>query len=210
MSFGRAGSTVAFVGALALSACRPYYYYETYDQTDMVLTVPEPDRDFGPLATYALWPEVIDLTERVEDPIKVDHARVDPVLLDTVESNMDALGFTKVADAKKDEPDVVAVIGVVAQDNWYFYSYYYWYHGWWWYYPGYYPPVYAVSYPTGSVIVMLVKPDEAVIDDKGESNAPVIWTAGVWGSLSDNESYNLDRITDGIDQAFDQSPYLER
>jgi hypothetical protein len=32
----------------------------------------------------------------------------------------------------------------------------------------------------------------------------------VWGSLSDNESYNLDRVTDGIDQAFDQSPYLDR
>ena len=207
---GAARSTVS-IGALALlGACRPYYYYETYDQTDMVLTVPEPDRDFEPLSTYALWPEVIDLTEHVEDPIDVDHARVDPVLLDAVERNMNRLGFAKVADAKADEPDVVAIIGVVAQENWYLYSYYYWYHGWYWYYPGYYPPVYAVSYPTGSVIVMLVKPDEAVKDDAGELNAPVIWVAGVWGSLSDNESYNLDRISDGIDQAFDQSPYLDR
>ena len=49
---------------------------------------------------------------------------------------------------------------MVAQENWYLYSYYYRYHGWYWYYPGYYPPVYAVSYLTGSVIVMLVKPDE--------------------------------------------------
>jgi hypothetical protein len=204
------GIHVAVWGALSLlGACRPGYYYEFYDDTDLILTVPEPGRDFAPLASYGLWPEVIDLTDGVEDPIEIDHDRVDPQLLEAVEQNMDAAGFTKVDNPETDDPDVVAVIGVVAQQNWYLYSYYYWYYDWWWYYPGYYPPVYAVSYPSGSTIVLLVKPDEATTDN-GVNNAPVIWTAGIWGALSDSVNNNIGRATDGIDQAFDQSPYLVR
>jgi len=198
---------MAVVSVVSSVGCRPGYY-DFYDQTDLVLTVQEPDRDFEPLVTYGLWPEVLDLTNLVEDPIDINHGVVDPVLLDAVEKNMDDMGFTKVADPVLDSPDVVAVIGVVAAENWYLYSYYPWYGGWWWYYPGYYPPVYAVSYPTGSVIVTLVKPDEATIDENGESHAPVVWVAGIWGELSDSSSSNLERMVDDIDQAFDQSPYL--
>ena len=205
------GSTrPTMLGALfLLGACRPVYYYEYYDETDMILTVPEPDRDFTPLATYGLWEEVFDLSDETKDPIDIDHGRVDPALLDAVERNMNALGFEKVGDPKTDNPDVVAIIGVVAQENWFLYSYYYWYDYWYWYYPGYYP-VYAVSYPSGSAIIMLVKPDEATKDDNGIAQAPVIWVAGVWGALSDSSNSNIARVVDGIDQAFDQSPYLAR
>jgi hypothetical protein len=195
-------------GAVCLSsACRPGHY-DFYDQTDVILTVPEPGRSFDGITTYGLWSEVIDLSNEAQDPIEIDHERVDPALLAAVERNMDALGWTQVADPTTDDPDVVAVIGVVAQENWYLYSYYYWYDYWYWYYPGYYPPVYAVSYPSGSAIVSLVKPDEAVIDDEGDANAPVIWVAGVWGQLSNSAPDNLRRVEEGIDQAFDQSPYL--
>jgi len=201
---------IAVFGALALfGACRPGHY-DFYEQTDLVLTVPEPGRDFAPLATYGLWPEVLDLSTLAEDPIDINHEKVDPALLEAVELNMDAAGWTKVADPEADNPDVVAIIGVVATENWYLYSYSYWYGGWYWYYPGYYPPVYAVSYPSGSAIVTLVKPDEAEIGDNGDQQAPAIWVAGVWGELSDSSNNNIGRVTGGIDQAFDQSPYLNR
>ncbi len=207
---GAAWPRIVVSGALSLlGACRPGYY-EFYDQTDLVLTVPEPGRDFAPMTTYGLWPEVFDLTNLAEDPIEIDHERVDPVLLDAVERNMDALGWTKVADPETDNPDVVAIIGAVTQENWYLYSYSYWYYDWWWYYPGYYPSVYAVSFPSGSVIVQLVKPDEATTDDNGDQHAPVIWAAGMWGVLSASANSNLGRIEDSIDQAFEQSPYLSR
>ena len=198
---------LAFSVAICLGACRPGHY-DFYDQTDVILTVPEPGRSFDGIGTYGLWAEVIDLSNEAQDPIEIDHDRVDPVLLDAVERNMDALGWTQVADPTTDDPDVVAVIGVVAQENWYLYQGYYWYDYWYWYYPGYYPPVYAVSYPSGSAIVALVKPDEAVIDDEGDANAPVIWVAGVWGQLSNSAPDNLRRVEEGIDQAFEQSPYL--
>jgi hypothetical protein len=206
---GMTCAEVAVLGAVSLlGGCRPGYYYDFYDQTDLILTVPEPGRDFGPLASYGLWPEVIDLSNGVENPIEIDHDRVDPALLEAVEQNMDASGYTKVADPEADEPDIVAIVGVVAQENWYLYSYSYWYYDWYWYYPGYYPPVYAVSYPSGSAIVMLVKPDEATIEDDGSKHAPVIWVAGIWGALSDSATNNIGRAADGVDQAFDQSPYL--
>ena len=207
---GATWAGIVALGALSfLGGCRPGHY-DFYEQTDLVLTVPEPGRNFEPLGTYGLWPEVLDLSDNAQDPIDINHERVDPVLLEAVEQNMDALGWTKVADPEADDPDVVAVIGVVAQENWYLYSYYYWYGGWYWYYPGYYPPVYAVSYPAGSTIIVLVKPDEATTDDDGNQHAPVTWVAGVWGQLSDSSNNNIGRVVDGIDQAFDQSPYLAR
>src|SRR5688572_25797844 len=108
---------VALSAALSLlGACRPGHY-EYYEQTDLVLTVPEPDRDFAPMGTYGLWEEVLDLSHVAENPIEIDHERVDPVLLAAVERNMNDLGWTKVADPVTDEPDVVAIIGVVAQEN---------------------------------------------------------------------------------------------
>ena len=56
----------------------------------------------------------------------------------------------------------------------------------------------------------MVKPDEATIDGDGDRHAPVIWAAGIYGELSDSASSNLERMADDIDQAFAQSPYLER
>ena len=210
------GLRATSIGALVVFAiaCRPgnYTYYE---ETDLILSIQEPGRDFSQFQTYGLWPEVQDLSDIAEDAIDINHGVVDPVLLDAVQANMDDAGWTQVADPQADNPDVVAVIGVVASNNWYFYSYYYWYDYYWWYYPGYYPPYYpggyVVNYPSGSVIVMLMRPQEQEPPDAdGNVFVPIIWTGVVWGELSDSSSSNLDRMVSGIDQAFVQSPYLDR
>lgn len=195
------GAAAAFAAGALLLGCRPESI-QYYEETDAVLTIREPGRDFSGLSTFGLWEEVLDLGDLVDDPIDIDHERIDPVLLGAVEDNMVALGWTMVDDPVADDPDVVLVIGTVATNNWYFYYYPCWDPYW-----CYYPPVGSVvNFPVGSVIITMVKPDEAT-DEDGETVVPAIWAAGIQGELG--SSSDLARFTDGIDQAFVQSPYLE-
>ncbi len=76
---------------------------------------------------------------------------------------------------------------------------------WWWgcYYCWYYPVPYYYDYEVGTVLVSMKEPGQ-LVDGEGPS-----WTGVVRGLLSDSGSYNKDRTVKGVDQAFDQSPYLK-
>jgi hypothetical protein len=80
----------------------------------------------------------------------------------------------------------------------------YWPVGWGassnWYYPGYW---YPYSYSTGTLMVGMVDGTAPAAEER----VPLIWTAAVNGVLAD-ASTNLAVATAGIDQAFQQSPYL--
>jgi len=110
---------------------------------------------------------------------------------------------------------------MVGVDN----SYYVWYPGWgywgWWpgwgYWPGYGPgwgwgyPGYVgrVTYETGTVFVDMIDPnDPAPAVEPPE--IPVVWTGALRGILSGGAATAATRIVDGLNQAFDQSPYLGR
>ena len=69
-----------------------------------------------------------------------------------------------------------------------------------WYYPGYW---YAYSYTTGTVVL-------GMIDGRPQAagqQVPLVWSAGVNGVL-DGQAANITIATAGINQAFQQSPYL--
>ncbi len=76
---------------------------------------------------------------------------------------------------------------------------------WWWgcYYCWYYPVPYYIDYEVGTVLVSM-KDSDQVGDDTGPS-----WTGIIRGLLSSSNTFNADRAVSGIDQAFDQSPYLK-
>jgi hypothetical protein len=118
-------------------------------------------------------------------------------ILNLIEDHMTNLGWNKV-DVPEDA-DVVLFPAV-----WTNTTVVYWYDYWCWYYPyyycgwGYYYP-YTTSYTTGTMVMALIPTDESV--------EPVsVWTGAINGLMSGN--YDLTRVTNGIDQAFEQSPYL--
>jgi len=83
---------------------------------------------------------------------------------------------------------------------------YYWYDYWCWYYPYYcgwgwgwgYPSV--SSYTTGTLLMTLVADGDDYVEPFR------VWSAAANGLLSG--AYNTDRVLKTIDQAFEQSPYL--
>ncbi len=76
---------------------------------------------------------------------------------------------------------------------------------WWWgcWYCWYYPVPYYYDYEVGTVMVSMKDPNR-LGNEEGSS-----WTTFIRGLLSSNNSFNKDRTVKGVNQAFDQSPYLK-
>jgi hypothetical protein len=136
--------------------------------------------------------------------------------------NMSKLNYTRIVNidpAQNDSiPDVVLLVGVTTTRylGWSFYpgwgpGWGYW-PGWGWWGPGYpgfgpgYPGV-AVPYTfsTGTIVGYLMEPDDF---DPDSGLMPAQWGAGINGLLGGTSSTTAGRISQSIDQAFNQSTYL--
>ena len=173
---------------------------EYYEDLDLVYTNYDDAYDFGAAGTYSMPDKIVKVTGNLlegEDPEFVKEPYNSQILA-KIEANMTALGWTKVD--KNANPDLALLPA-----TWSNTTIYYWYDYWCWYYPWYcgwgwgYPSV--SSYTTGTLVMTLVAYDENYIEPTR------VWTSAVNGLLSG--SVDMNRVNKGIDQAFDQSPYLD-
>lgn len=176
------------------------------EDIDVVYTVYEPQYDFNAKKTFAMPDKIVIDAEVTDNDTIFEY--MNPIyaspILQTIESNMEAQGWSRVAI--DDDPDLLLTPAGLSSTT-YFYSYWYdwWYGGYWGWYGWYYPPYYSVSsYTTGTLLIVLSDPTQA--DESPINRAPALWIAAASGLLTGG--YNVTRITDGISQAFEQSPYL--
>ncbi len=209
-SLARSSVRVALliVGLLPiLGGCYPYDRESTSDY-DVIATTFDPNVVFANLSTYAMPDEIVEVTDPDTPPDQADriNATVESAILGAIATNMQALGYTRVAN----NPDGTAPAGVdvqitpfAVQSTWVggsCYPYYYdWYYsGYGWCYPVYY------SYTTGSVIVPMIDPDPLL-----PPNSEPLWIAGINGITgTDTPSATASRARNAINAAFNQSPYL--
>ena len=145
--------------------------------------------------------------------------RLDELVINQVRSNMVAMGYTEVVDFDNETPDIVVLLSKTSSTTLSVFTYY----PIWWDYWGYYPvwpiygpigPGYAPYYPwgarsvqsysTGTMLVEMLDADNLSMPER----IPAIW-AGAINGLYDRYDPSLEsRITQNIDQLFDQSPYL--
>lgn len=188
-------------------------------QLDVVITTHDSTVSFGSFTTYAMPDSVvhIDNDSLFDDLDLVDLPReFDDLIMETVEDNMEALGYDREDDPLNNGADLVmlvAAVGVENTDYWYYggwWGYWGYYPGWgyWGGYPGYgwyYPPYWggSVTYEVGTLMLFLVDPDayDPELDAIG-----VVWAGAMRGLLASNPTSA--RVIDGVDQAFTQSPYL--
>jgi hypothetical protein len=196
-------SFAGILSALLLWGCYPHGPEYTQD-LDVVVTHHNPDYDFVAKATYALPNKIVKITGNLKegDPPEFIPDVYAAQILARIESNMTALGWTKVGvDAS---PDLM-LLPAAWETTYVYYWYDYW--SWWYggYYPSYpyYPPVYVSSYTTGSLLMTIQDPTQL----GGNGNPVNQWTAILNGVL--NGSYNATRMNGLIDQAFTQSQYLK-
>ena len=184
-----------------------YYTTETIgDQSeiDAILTTRQPDRDFDGLRTFAMPESVADLSDIVEDPKRLTDA-YDQDFVDAVAKNMADAGWMRVGDPIADA-DVLILNGKVASENWVTISYWYPYYPYYIYYPYYPYDSVTVNYPVGSLLTVMIEPDQLEMIDNIET-VPAIWTATTLGLLN-SSAPSGPRIEHVIDQAFAQSDYL--
>jgi hypothetical protein len=192
-------SALLVAASLSLSSCTPGDEI-TVAESDIALTIYDPNVDFGAIGTYEMEDTVYHvLSEDDDDDVNREY---DQDILDLIAANLDARGFERVYGGPR---DVVVVVSATAVENWYAYSYYPWY-GYGWYYPYY--PYWGVSYAytTGTLIVDMADPNRPNDEDK---TYPNYWRGVVNGVLDDTESSKVRRFTDSINQLFIQSPYLQ-
>ncbi|EMS32637.1 hypothetical protein C943_00990 [Mariniradius saccharolyticus AK6] len=195
---------IPFIASFLLWNCYPDGP-EFYEDMDITFTSFERDFDFQARSTYSLPNKIVtDVEIKNGDTTYIFMKDIYAIpILEAIEQNMADFGWEKVAISES--PDVVLTPGAIRNTT---LLYSYWYN-WWYggYYPGwgwYYPPFYTVSsYTTGSMIITMSDPN---VDN------PINLTRASWimvgnGLLSGTG--NIARITDSIDQAFIQSPYLK-
>lgn len=195
---------LVLTAGLSLWGCYPDGA-EYYEDTDVIYTTYDVDFDFGSRQTYAL-PDKIVVDVEIDNGdttfVYMKDIYATPIL-QAIESNMSNYGWTKVAISAT--PDMV-ITPAAMKNTTVFYSYWYdwwyggWYGGWGWYYPPYYT---VSSYTTGTVVITMSDPNVDNPVDRSEASWLMVGNGLVSGS------YTLSRVTDAIDQAFLQSPYLK-
>jgi hypothetical protein len=173
---------------------------EYYEDLDLVFTNYDETFDFDGQSTYAIPDKIVKITGNLADGEEPEYVQepYNSQLLSKIESNMAAMGYTKAADPES--ADLVLFPAVWTNTTvyyWYDYWcwYYYYYCGWGWYYPT------VTTYTTGTLVMALVPTGDEYIEPTS------VWTAALNGVLSG--AYDISRSNEAIDQAFEQSPYLD-
>jgi hypothetical protein len=187
----------------AFVACYPYPNPIIAD-FDTVVTVRTEGATFEGFTTYAI-PDTV-----FEKPVagSISQATKD-FLLSEVHRNMQELGYQLEADPEQNPPDVAVIVSIITEDRYGSWAGY----GWGGWYGGggalwvTHPPVSVrYLYTEGSVSLDMV--DYANID-VDEGVFPVLWAAAITGPLQSDVDNQRQRVQDGINKAFDQSPYLK-
>ncbi len=203
-------AALTFFLAAGLSSCYYDYGLSTSDY-DAIFTHWDKTTDFGTYKTFFMPDSVFHLVG--EDDVDDISRKFDPQILTAVSSNFIAKGYKRITEIDTNNlPDFFVTVSVTKSTyvggGWY-YPWYPWYPGYpdWGWYPGYWPGGgYYYSYETGTVFVDFLATEDI---DFGNPDSYVIprWTGRLEGLLSSPES-NLNRILNGIDRMFYQSPVL--
>ncbi|RKY93266.1 MAG: hypothetical protein DRQ13_09680 [Ignavibacteriae bacterium] len=201
--------SLLILSSFILYSCYPDYGLTTSDY-DTVITLYDNSADFNK-PTYAMPDTVVHFVEEGEED-NISRTK-DALILSTIASNMTKLGYERVyyEITPADTADFVILVGVTTAENYghvYYPGYGYW-GGWGGWYGGYYPYYpgwgysYTYSYTTGTIFLSMLDTEKINPGDSFKA----VWGARLNGVLNSTAS-TTSRITQRINDAFNQSPYL--
>lgn len=205
--FLRAAGLVVAVGA-GLAACYPERPSQPNDYAS-ITTIYDSLMQFDSVTTFYIPDSVIHLG----GTDNISHV-YDSLIVARTAANMVSRGYTRVPDPAV--ADLTLNPAVTLRDD-YDYTVPDWCDVWGWAYPwvctGWIPDypgdVIGYTYTTGTIFIPMANLSGGV--PPAVSRPPVVWLAGINGVVSGSSSVALaESISDGIDQAFRQSPYIIR
>jgi hypothetical protein len=192
---------------------------ERFEDT-IVVTSSDEAADFATFQTFFVRPEIRVLDES-EDSAEgaapsVTTETMAPAMatsvIDTVTQNLIARGFRQAATkAEADLAVEIVYLRTITSD----YYCYYWSDWYYWGYPGYsyyYPySCDTAEWRSGMMVTNVVDLKSAgparAAAEMGNSVLRGVWFSGIYG-VQDDSSSSMQRAVDGVDQSFEQSPYL--
>lgn len=209
------------IGIVLLDGCYPQDSISV-SETDIVLVNYNDSVGFTTLKTYFMSDTVYPVRDDTTDHSLIEN---NDLIIQTIEDNMTAYGYTRIYAGDEQVPDVrvnAAAIAVTTVSVGWWYPYYPgWGWGWGWYKssrdtdyyyypPGYYPPYWGYptysSYTTGTLLMEMANPLDIEIIE-GDTVVPIYWRGIVNGVLSSGS--NASRVSSGIDKAFELSPEIK-
>lgn len=181
-------------------------------QLSSVTTLVDSQAPLRQARTFAL-PDTIIHPEEAQGAAVIGHDG-DPQILARIREGFLGFGWHEITDVVAERPDVVVLTAVLEKTNTGV-AYLDWWGGWGWW-PGWpvgYGPAWGWGYPanavtfeyeTGTLVVTMLDIQHG---DTSAKRVPLLWAAAVNGVLTKS---SLEGALAGIDQAFAQSPYLER
>jgi hypothetical protein len=227
---------LALVVSLFMTACYDYHDETYLDELDMTITYFDTTYNFQQVSTFAIRDSVGIISDYLSDS-EIDNfyknGGGNDQIKDLVRANMVALGYTEVATDENFDLGVNLTIAAVENTEYYYYGWWYGYYGYYgWYYGGWYPyygyPWYPVSYTyqKGTLLMELAdgesirtyrewaagKTQDEIENANPDDVPPIdfVWQSLVSGVAGTEKSYNQERMERGINEAFDQSPYLQK
>ncbi len=171
-------------------------------------------------------PDTVVQVDDTVDNVPILSHEFDSLMVALVEQNLAQRGYVRVsvpddpANVNPDSvPDFILLLSMYGAQH----TQVYWNPGWGWGWPGWgwwppygpgwgwgYPGYWGVSsYETGTVFMDWIDPNNPPSNAE-PPEIPVEWTGALRGLLGGGSASTATRLTDGINQAFRQSPYLTR
>lgn len=207
---------IIFISALALLAiaCHKEPYPQDSDNEYLVYTAPAKDVDFTNYTTFDI-PDSLLIIGQGE---KSQYSQSDNALalIQAYRINMEKMGFIYTPS----NPDADLGVQLTYMIKTERYVQYYGDPYWWLDYPGYWSPGYwgdwygyyysyrmTYTFSTNALVADIVDLTSEQGDGK---NLKIIWSSYIGGPAGPSASYDVQRMKTSIDQAFAQSPYLNK
>lgn len=186
------------------------------EQLDVVITTRQPDYRFDQATTYALPDKVAVISDPETPPAELDPALSEHVL-QSIGSQFDSRGYSRVSPGG-DAPSIfveVSKMSTVVTDAYY--------SAWYGYYGAAYAPYYGTAYGAGwapvavpyvvsaTVGALIINVTDPNAPNTADKTIPSVWAAVLNGVVDNSSQAQIQqRVDSGIQQAFEQSPYLTR
>ncbi len=191
------------------------------EDMDIVGTSYDKDFDFGAATSFSLPDTIVHIDPNGEqDSLGRDF---DSLIISKVRAHMISNGYKEEPLDTLNPADVVLLISAMSSSNSGLFFDPAWMWGYWGWWPGWggYPgapawgpgwgmgfpvgvPIY-IDYSTGTLFITMLDPENT---DVVEQTIAAPWLAAINSLLSGSSQDSERRITESIDQAFKQSPYL--
>jgi len=201
------------LGSIILSSCG--VPDATQAELDITVTARDPNYKFSQVKTYTLPNTVVVIQDPEATTAKTITSSLNDFAINQVASHFNTAGYQRLTDTNGPKPDFFVEVSVMQTTHTDVY-----YSSWTSYWGGYYAPWYGagfayapVAYPyvinstLGSLIVNMTNPNQP---DATTQKIPTQWVAVVNGAVDGSvETQVQARIESGLNEAFNQSPYLK-